>query len=182
MLVRSLRGRWGVALCAAMLACGIARAQDYPSKPIKILVPTAPGGIADQFARILSQHLTDNAKQTVVVENRTGGGGAIAADGVAKAAPDGYTILLGLHATNAILPLLNPKLGYDPTKDFTQVIHIGSFPNLLVVNAKVPANTVAELVDYAKKNSVSYASQGNGSSGHMMGEQFKLAGEADLKR
>ena len=169
-------------LGAALLAAGLAQAQDYPSKPIKILVPTPAGGIADQIARIVSQHLTDVAKQTVVVENRTGGGGAIAADAVAKSPPDGYTLLLGLHATNAILPLLNPKLGYDPTKDFAEVIHVGTFPNLLVVNAKLPVNTVAELVDYAKKNpgKVSYASQGNGSSGHMMGEQFKLATGTDL--
>ena len=177
-----LSGRLVAALGAVLLAGAAAQAQDYPSKPIRILVPTAAGGIADQFARILSQHLTDNAKQTIVVENRTGGGGAIAAEGTAKAPPDGYTIMVGLHATNAILPLLNPKLGYDPTKDFTQIIHIGSFPNLLVVNAKVPVNTVAELVDYAKKNTgkVSYASQGNGSSGHMMGEQFKLVTGVDI--
>jgi tripartite-type tricarboxylate transporter receptor subunit TctC len=170
------------AIGAALIAASVAQAQDYPSKPIKILVPTAAGGIADQIARIVAQHLTDNAKQTVVVENRTGGGGAIAAEAVAKSPPDGYTILLGLHATNAILPLLNPKLGYDPTKDFAQVIHVGTFPNLLVVNAKLPVNTVAELVDYAKKNpgKVSYASQGNGSSGHMMGEQFKLVTRTDL--
>ncbi len=171
----------GAAVGTALFAAA-GQAQDYPSKPIKILVPTAPGGIADQIARIISQHLTDSAKQTVVVENRTGGGGAIAADAVAKSPPDGYTILLGLHATNAILPLLNPKLGYDPTKDFAQVIHVGTFPNLLVVNAKVPVSTVAELVDYAKKNpgKVSYASQGNGSSGHMMGEQFKLVTGTDI--
>src|SRR6478752_5685414 len=92
---------FGAALGAALFAAGAAQAQDYPSKPIKILVPTAPGGIADQIARIVSQHLTDSAKQTVVVENRTGGGGAIAADAVAKSPADGYTILLGLHATNA---------------------------------------------------------------------------------
>ena len=165
---------------ALFVAAG--QAQGYPSKPIKILVPTQAGGIADQIARIISQHLTDSAKQTVVVENRTGGGGAIAADAVAKSPADGYTILLGLHATNAILPLLNPKLGYDPTKDFVEVIHVGTFPNLLVVNGKMPVNSVAELVDYAKKNpgKISYASQGNGSSGHMMGEQFKLATGTDL--
>ena len=179
---RIWRTVFGAALGATLFAAGAAQAQDYPSKPIKILVPTAPGGIADQIARIVSQHLTDSAKQTVVVENRTGGGGAIAADAVAKSPADGYTILLGLHATNAILPLLNPKLGYDPTKDFAEVIHIGSFPNLLVVNAKVPVNSVTELVDYAKKNpgKVSYASQGNGSSGHMMGEQFKLVTGTDI--
>jgi tripartite-type tricarboxylate transporter receptor subunit TctC len=179
---RIWRTVFGAVLGATLLAAVAAQAQDYPSKPIKILVPTAPGGIADQIARIVAQHLTDSAKQTVVVENRTGGGGAIAAEATAKSPADGYTIMLGLHATNAILPLLNPKLGYDPTKDFAEVIHVGTFPNLLVVNAKVPVNTVTELVDYAKKNpgKVSYASQGNGSSGHMMGEQFKLVTGTDI--
>jgi tripartite-type tricarboxylate transporter receptor subunit TctC len=173
---------FGMALGLVFLTCGLVQAQDYPSKPIKIIVPTAAGGIADQIARVLSQHLTDTAKQTVVVENRTGAGGAIAADSVAKSPADGYTILLGQNATNAILPLLNPKLGYDPVKDFTPVVHIASFPNLLVVNAKVPVQTVAELLSHIEKNPgrVSYASQGNGSSGHMMGEQFRLVTKADI--
>lgn len=172
----------GMALGILLLACGFTHAQDYPSKPIKIIVPTAAGGIADQIARVVSQHLTDVAMQTVVVENRTGAGGAIAADAVAKSPNDGYTILLGQNATNAILPLLNPKVSYDPVKDFTPVIHIASFPNLLVVNAKVPVTTVAELLNHINKNPgrISYASQGNGSSGHMMGEQFRLVTKADI--
>ncbi|HYJ43905.1 MAG TPA: tripartite tricarboxylate transporter substrate binding protein [Xanthobacteraceae bacterium] len=173
---------FGVALGLMLLACGFTQAQDYPSKPIKIIVPTAAGGIADQIARVVSQHLTDSAMQAVVVENRTGAGGAIAADAVAKSPNDGYTVLLGQNATNAILPLLNPKLGYDPVKDFTPVIHIAAFPNLLVVNAKVPVTTVTELLRHINKNPgrVSYASQGNGSSGHMMGEQFRLVTKADI--
>ena len=96
---RIWRTVFGAVLGATLLAAVAAQAQDYPSKPIKILVPTAPGGIADQIARIVAQHLTDSAKQTVVVENRTGGGGAIAAEAAAKSPADGYTILLGLHAT-----------------------------------------------------------------------------------
>ena len=170
-----------MALGLLLLACGFTQAQDYPSKPIKIIVPTAAGGIADQIARVLSQHLTDTG-QTVVVENRTGAGGAIAAEAVAKSPNDGYAIFLGQNATNAILPLLNPKLGYDPVKDFAPAIHIASFPNLLVVNAKVPVTTVAELLIHINKNPgrVSYASQGNGSSGHMMGEQFRLVTKADI--
>jgi len=173
---------FGVALGLMLLACGFTQAQDYPSKPIKIIVPTAAGGIADQIARVVSQHLTDSAMQAVVVENRTGAGGAIAADAVAKSPNDGYTVLLGQNATNAILPLLNPKLGYDPVKGFTPVIHIAAFPNLLVVNAKVPVTTVTELLRHINKNPgrVSYASQGNGSSGHMMGEQFRLVTKADI--
>ena len=171
-----------IAMTATLFGVATALAQDYPSKPIKLLVTTAPGGIADQLARIVSQHITDSTKQTVVVENRTGGGGAIAADLAAKSPADGYTVLVGSHATQAILPHINPKLSYDPAKDFEQVIHMATFPNLLVVNAKVPAKSVAELVSYAKENpgKLNYASQGNGSSGHMMGAQFKLATGTDI--
>jgi tripartite-type tricarboxylate transporter receptor subunit TctC len=169
-------------MTATLFGVATALAQDYPSKPIKLLVTTAPGGIADQLARIVSQHITDSTKQTVVVENRTGGGGAIAADLAAKSPADGYTVLVGSHATQAILPHINPKLSYDPAKDFEQVIHMATFPNLLVVNAKVPAKSVAELVSYAKENpgKLNFASQGNGSSGHMMGAQFKLATGTDI--
>ena len=126
--------------------------------------------------------MSETTKQTVVVENRTGGAGALGADAAAKSPPDGYTLYLGLHATNAILPYLNPKLPYDPATDFVPIIHIATFPNLLVVHASVPANSVAELIAYAKKNPgrLTYASQGNGSSGHMAGEQFKQVADLDI--
>ena len=168
---------------AGLVACApSARAQSYPTKSVKIIVPLAAGGLADMLARLLAQHMSETTKQNVVVENRTGGAGAIGADAAAKSPPDGYTLFLGLHATNAILPYLNAKLSYDPAADFVPIIHIATFPNLLVVHASVPANSVSELIAYAKANPgrLTYASQGNGSSGHMAGEQFKQLAGLDI--
>ncbi len=159
----------------AALAAGIApaRAQDFPSRPIKIVVPLAAGGMADILARVVALKLTE-AGHTTVVENRTGGSGVIGADQVAKSAPDGYTLLMGLHATQAILVHLQ-KLPYDPAKDFAPVIHCATVPNVLLVNNAVPAASLKDLIAYAKANpgKLTFASQGNGSTGHMIGEQFK---------
>jgi tripartite-type tricarboxylate transporter receptor subunit TctC len=168
---------------ALMLSAGApACADEYPSKPIKIIVSLAPGGLADMFARLFAQHVTEATKQAVVVENRTGAAGVVGAEAAAKAPADGYTLYLGLHSTIAILQYLNPKLPYDPEKDFLPVVHIATLPNLLVVHPSVPANSVAELIAYAKSKpgTLSYASQGNGSSGHMAGEQFKLLTGTDI--
>jgi tripartite-type tricarboxylate transporter receptor subunit TctC len=161
----------GAALTVAMPA---AHAQDYPSRPIKIVVPLAAGGMADILARVIAAKLSE-AGHTAVVENRTGGAGVIGADSVAKSAPDGYTLLMGLHATQAILVHLQ-KLPYDPAKDFAPVIHVATVPNVLLVNNAVPATSLKELIDYAKANpgKLTFASQGNGSTGHMIGEQFKV--------
>lgn len=163
-------------MLALVLGIGPAVAQDYPARPVKIIVPTAPGGFADIVARLFAQKFGDRTKQSVVVENRVGAGGVIAAEAVAKSPADGYTLYLGFHATNAILPSLDPKLPYDPAKDFAPVLHIANLPNVLVVNAKVGAKSVKELVELAraKPGGLSYASQGIGSSGHIAGEQFRL--------
>ena len=144
-------------------------------------MPTAPGGMADLLARTLGQKLTEAGGQPVVVENRTGAAGVVAADAVAKAPPDGYTLMLGFHGVLSILPHLT-KLPYDPAKDLIPVSHLALIPNVLVVHPSVPANSVKELIDYAKANprKLTYASQGNGSSGHMAGEQFKLITGADI--
>jgi tripartite-type tricarboxylate transporter receptor subunit TctC len=159
----------------AALAAGIAplRAQEFPSRPIKIVVPLAAGGMADILACVVAQKLTE-AGHTTVVENRTGGSGVIGADQVAKSAPDGYTLLMGLHATQAILVHLQ-KLPYDPAKDFAPVIHCATVPNVLLVNNAVPAGSLKDLIAFAKANpgKLTFASQGNGSTGHMIGEQFK---------
>jgi tripartite-type tricarboxylate transporter receptor subunit TctC len=170
----------GLALILGFAAT--ANAQDYPSKPLRLMIPTAPGGMADILGRTLGQKLTEKTGQPVVVENRTGAGGILAADFVAKAPPDGYTLYIGFHATNAILPTLDPKLPYDAAKDFAPVILIASLPNVLVVNPKVEAKTVAELVALtkAKPKTFSFASQGPGSSGHIAGEQFRLLTGSDI--
>jgi tripartite-type tricarboxylate transporter receptor subunit TctC len=155
-----------------------ASAQTYPSQPIKIIVATPPGGIADLVGRTFAQKLSEAGK-TAVVENRTGAGGALAAEAAAKAAPDGYTLYVSMHQTNAILPHLVSKLAFDPLKDFAPILHATASYNILVVHPSIPATTVQELAAYAKANpgKLSYASQGNGSSGHVVGEQFKrLAG------
>ena len=169
---------WAAALLALAAFTVPASTQTYPSQPIKILVATPPGGIADLVGRTFAQRLSEDGK-TAVVENKTGAGGALAAEAGAKAAPDGYTLFVAMHQTNAILPHLLAKPPYDPLKDFAPILQATGAANILVVNPSIPAKTVAELIAYAKANpgKLTYASQGKGSSGHVVGEQFrKLAG------
>jgi tripartite-type tricarboxylate transporter receptor subunit TctC len=170
-----------VSLAASLLVIGAfaaapARGQDYPSKPIKIIVPLAAGGLADQLARTAAQRMGEASGQTVVVENRPGGAGAIGAEAAARAPADGYTLFMGGLGTNAVLAHLT-KLNFDPAKDFVPIIHVATFPNVLVVHAALPVKSVADLVAHAKANpgKLSYASQGNAASGHLVGEQFKQA-------
>jgi tripartite-type tricarboxylate transporter receptor subunit TctC len=177
---------WIARCLAAVLAlvafAASGSAEDYPAKPIRVIVPTAPGGMADILARSFGQKFGEKIKQPVIVENRAGAGGAIAADHVAKSPADGYTLYLGFHATNSILPTLDPKLPYSAAKDFAPIIHIANLPNVLVVNSKVEAKSVKELVELArsKPGALSFASQGIGSSGHVAGEQFRLLTKADI--
>jgi tripartite-type tricarboxylate transporter receptor subunit TctC len=144
-------------------------------------VATPAGGIADLVGRTFAQKLSEGGK-TAVVENRTGAGGALAAEAAAKAAPDGYTLLVGMHQTHAILPHLVSKLSYDPLRDFTPILLAAASANILIVHPSVPANSVKELVAYAKASpgKLTYASQGNGSSGHVIGEQFKRLAGVDI--
>ena len=178
------RLRLMAAALAAILVLGSSsgRAEDFPRQTIRIIVPLAAGGMADIFARTFAQKVGEATGATIVVENRTGGGGAIGADAVAKAPADGYTLLMGFHAVLTILPQLGSRLPYDPVKDFTPVALVAAVPNVLVVNPALPVKSVKELVDYAKANpgKVTYASQGNGSTGHMGGEQFRLAAGVDI--
>jgi tripartite-type tricarboxylate transporter receptor subunit TctC len=168
----------GGAAIAAGFEC--AWAQDYPARTIRIVVPLAAGGMADILARSIAQKITESTGHAVVVEN-TGGSGVIGADAVAKSPADGYTLLMGLHATQAILVHLM-KLPYDPAKDFAPVIHCATVPNVLLVHNSVPANSLAGLIAYAKANPgrLTFASQGNGSTGHMIGEQFKVMAGIEL--
>jgi tripartite-type tricarboxylate transporter receptor subunit TctC len=170
-------------LLAAMLvsAAGSAHAQSYPSQPIKIIVSLAPGGVADILARLLAAKLGETGK-TVVVENRTGAAGVIGADAVAKSPPDGYTLYMGFHGTQSILPHLQAKLPYDAAKDFAPIIFIATSPNILIVHPSVPVNSPKELVAYIKANpgKLSYGSAGVGSSGHLAAEQFKQIHGLDI--
>src|SRR5918995_2148604 len=170
------------ALLALVSAATPGFAQDYPAKPVRVIVPTAPGGMADILARHFGQKFGEKIKQHVIVENKTGAGGVIAADYVAKSPADGYTLYVGFHATNAILPTLDPKLPYNPARDFAPIIHITNLPNVLVVNSKVEVKSVKELVELArsKPGGLSCASQGIGSSGHIAGEQFRLLTKTDI--
>ena len=156
-------------------------AQTYPSQPIKIIVSLAPGGVADILARAFAAKLGEAGKQ-VVVENRTGGAGLIGADAAAKSPPDGYTLYMGFHGTQSILPHLTAKMPYDAAKDFLPIIFLATSPNILVVHPSVPTNTPAELIAHIKANpgKITYGSPGVGSSGHLAGEQFKQIHGLDI--
>lgn len=163
------------------LAAAPARGQDYPNRPIKVLVPAAPGGIGDILPRIIGQRFSETGNQPIIVENRTGGAGVIATEAVAKAPPDGYLLLMGNQGLLSIRPQLT-KVPYDPHKDLAPVILLVSVPNILLVHPSVPANSLQELIAYAKANpgKLTYASQGIGASGHIAGELFKLAAGIDI--
>jgi tripartite-type tricarboxylate transporter receptor subunit TctC len=169
-------------IMAALLILTPALAQDYPTKPIKFIVPTAPAGIGDIVARLLQQKFSElSIPVTVVVENRPGAAGVIGTNEVARATADGTTFLVGNHAVLAMLPHMQ-KIPYDPIKGFAPVFLAVTVPNILVVHPSVPANSVKELIAYAKANpgKLTYASQGVGASGHLAGELFKLHAGVDI--
>lgn len=170
-----------LAACGSLLAAGSATAQSYPDKPIHFVVPFAAGGTTSILARALADRLGPVIGQPVVVDNRPGAGGNIGAQLVAEAAPDGYTMLMGPIGL-AINPALYPKLSYDPLKDLAPVTLYGGVPNLLVVNPQVPAQTVAELIDYARAHpgKLTFASNGQGTSSHLAAEMLKSAAKLDI--
>src|SRR4051812_40917801 len=165
------------ALCLLAVATPFAYAQSsYPTKPVRLVVPFPAGGTTDIIARATAQKLSEAWGQQVIVDNRPGAAGNIGAELVAKAAPDGYTLLMGTVGTHAINPSLYAKMPYDHVKDFTPVILVAGVPNVLVVNPAVPAQSVAELIAYAKANpgKLNFASSGSGTSIHLSGELFKV--------
>jgi tripartite-type tricarboxylate transporter receptor subunit TctC len=176
------------ALAAALAIAGtsVAQAQDkaanYPNKPVKVIVPFAAGGNADFLGRLLAQKMSETWGQQFVVENRTGAGGNIGADVIAKANPDGYTIGMGTISSHAINPNLYPKMPYDNIKDFAPVTLVATQPNMLVVNLSVPAKTVPELIQVLKASpgKYTYASSGVGTSIHLAGELFKMMTGTDM--
>ena len=159
-----------------------AQAQSYPSKPIRIVVPYAPGGTTDIVGRQMGQKMSEALGQPVVIENRTGGNTAIGTDAVAKSPADGYTLLFTNDATFVLNPVLFPSLTYNVQRDFVSVAPVTYVALALAVNASVPANTMKELVSYiqARKGQLGYGSFGAGSQPHIMGEMFKTLTKTDL--
>ena len=172
--------RAAAALAAALAFALPAHAQDYPSRPVKLIVPFSPGGAVDGPTRIVAQKLSERLGQQVVVENKPGAGATLGAGEVAKAAPDGYTLLLASQ-TNAISATMYRKLPFDPIEDFAPVMLVGEEPGVLVVHPSFPAKTLDEFIAYVKDNpgKVDYASSGNGSGQHLFAAMF--ASMAGLK-
>jgi tripartite-type tricarboxylate transporter receptor subunit TctC len=165
----------------ALIFAATASAQPFPTKPIKIIVPFPAGGTVDFFARVISTKLSEALGQSVLVENRAGAGGNIAAEAVAKATPDGYTLLMGSEII-AINTSLYSKMGYDPVKDLAPITLVGTVPNILIVHPSLPVNSVNDLIALAKKTpgKISFASTGQGTSTHLSSELFKLMANVDM--
>jgi tripartite-type tricarboxylate transporter receptor subunit TctC len=167
---------------AAIGAASSALAELYPSRPIRLLVPFAPGGGGDVVGRTIAQRLSEQLGKPIVIDNRGGAGGTLGVDLAAKAAPDGYTVLLGNVGPLALSPALYAKLPYDTLRDFAPVSLIASFPNILVANPNLPFKSVQELVAYAKSRpgKLNFASAGSGTSTHLAGELFKSVAGIDV--
>ncbi|NCA00089.1 MAG: tripartite tricarboxylate transporter substrate binding protein, partial [Betaproteobacteria bacterium] len=166
----------------ASLSTAQTAAQNYPQKPIRMIVPFTPGGSTDILARSIGQELSKAWGQSVIIENIAGAGGSIGADKAAKSPADGYTLLMGHIGTLAVNPSLYPKLPYNPIKDFAPVAWVARVPNVLVVNPNVPAKSVQELVALAKSKpgQLSYGSGGNGSAANLATEYFKMQTETAI--
>jgi tripartite-type tricarboxylate transporter receptor subunit TctC len=179
-MLRRLSAAIGLAVLALAATVTVpAQAQGWPAKPVRIVVPFPPGGTTDIVARSIGVELQRMWQQPVVIENRPGAGGNIGAELVAKSSPDGYTLLMGTVGTHAINQALfaqsGTKMPYDPVRDFVPITLVAGVPNVMVVNAKMPVNSVAEFIAYAKEHpgQLNMASSGNGTSIHLSGELFK---------
>ncbi len=179
MTYRLITRRTAMALAASAVSLfsvsTVAHAQGFPDRAITLVVPFAAGGSTDVVARVIAQKMGDDLGQQVIVENIAGAGGNLGADRVARAEPDGYTVLMGTVATHALNPLILKTKPYDPEKDFAPISLLVVVPNVLVVNPQLPVNTVAELVALlkAEPDKYAYASSGNGTPLHLSGELFK---------
>ncbi|GAA4332854.1 tripartite tricarboxylate transporter substrate binding protein [Pigmentiphaga soli] len=166
----------------ALSAGGASFAQDYPNRPVSIISPFPPGGAADVVVRIIAQKLTENTGTSFVVDNKAGAGGAIGTDYVARAAPDGYTLVLTSSSTMSINPNLSAKTPYDPFKSFTPIVFVGYAPNVLVVNPGLKVNSVQELIAAAKAapGKLNFGSNGVGTLSHLTIELFKRSAGIDV--
>jgi tripartite-type tricarboxylate transporter receptor subunit TctC len=174
-----MRSKLTIAAIAVALACslgaGAACAQGWPAKPVRIVVPFAPGGTADTLGRLVAQRLADSFKENFVIENRGGAGGVIGSELVAKAAPDGYALLVSGVASHCIAPALSKKFPFDPLRDFTHIALFGGPPGVLVVNPSLPVRDLKEFIAHARAEGgkLAYGSPGNGTQGHLIAEQLK---------
>ena len=175
--------RWAAGAAALPALSSLARAQAFPSRPIRLIVPFPPGGPTDIVARPLAQYLGDALKTTVVIDNRGGAGGSVGANAVAKSPADGYTLLMATVGTNAINASLYKKLPYDAIKDFTPIAQVAAAPVAIVVHPSMKATDLAGLVAEAKASpgKLNYGSAGNGTPGHLTGEMFKVAAGVDIR-
>ena len=180
MKLRHLLPLLALALCAT--GAHAQGAADFPARPIRLVVPFPPGGATDIAARLIGERMSADWKQPVTVDNRPGAGGNIGADVVAKAAPDGYTLIVGVTGSHAINTSLYARMPYDPVKDFEAISQVAVVPNVVVVHPSVPAQTLRELVALAKKEpgKLNYASLGSGTAAHLTMEMFKTAAGIDL--
>jgi tripartite-type tricarboxylate transporter receptor subunit TctC len=171
-----------VTALAALVFAGAAHAQSYPTKPVKLVVPFAPGGTSEVVARLVAAEMSKGLGQQMIVENKAGGAGNIAMQEVARAEPDGYTLILGHFGTLAVNPYMFAKLPYDANKDFAPISLLAKVPNIFVVNATVPAKDLKEFVALAKSKpgKLTYGSAGNGSAGHLAFEYLKLVAGIDV--
>lgn len=175
-MLRTLASVAGLAIACSSLA------QGYPSKPIRLVVPYSPGGATDQLARAVQKPLSDILGQTVIIDNKAGAGGAIGVEAVARAEPDGYTLVFGNSGPSASVSLMR-SLSYDPLEDFQPISTVALVPLALVVADGMPVNTLGELIDYAKKNKgkLNYGSVGVGSLSHLTGEYFNNMAGTDIQ-
>lgn len=171
--------KW-LALVALTIAASGGFAQDFPNRPVKILVPQTPGGASDALARIIAHKLSEKWGQPVVVENRPGAGGNVGMEVVANSPADGYTLLMSYVGTHAINGALYKRLPFDPEKDFAPVATLATLPFVMVAKADAPIKTVADVVVAAKKSQLTYGSAGNGSVNHLVGEMFNSAAGVKL--
>jgi tripartite-type tricarboxylate transporter receptor subunit TctC len=164
------------------LIAGTSNADTYPTQTVRLVVAFPPGGTTDILARVFAQKMSEAWGQTVVVENRSGAGGVIGTESVARSAPDGYTLLLGTIGTHGVSTSLYKKLPYHPERDFTPVTLLATLPNLLAINPSLPIKSLKELISYAKANpgKLTYASAGPGTASHLAGEMFRKVAEVDI--
>jgi tripartite-type tricarboxylate transporter receptor subunit TctC len=181
MSVRKCAFRWLLAV-AVVLVAATANADTYPTQPVKFVVAFPPGGTTDILARVFAQKMSETWGQPVVVENRSGAGGIIGTESVARSMPDGYTILLGTIGTHAVNTSLYKKIPYDPERDFAPITLLATLPNLLAINPSLPMRNLKELINYAKANpgKLTYASAGAGTASHLAGEMFRKVADVDI--